>query len=228
MAKGMILRRGGGGTSGGLPEFTYTGNYTLIDDGDKNWRIKFLDSGTFTPGKDITIDACAVGGGGGPNRRGTASATGGCGGFTTNQMGVVLSADTPYEIIIGAGAAAATVIASGAKGGTSSAFGLSALGGDGGAYGTSHYGGSGGAGIGGSPGVDGADGTGTNAGNGQGTTTREFGEPTGTLYSTGGYIRNPPSAKAPNTGDGGDAHSLADSIGTAGASGIVVIRNHRA
>jgi hypothetical protein len=227
MAKGMILRRGGG-TSGGLPTFAYTGNYTLIDDGDKNWRIKFLGSGTFTPGKDITIDACAVGGGGGANKRLSANATGGCGGFTTNQTGVVLSADTPYEIVIGAGGAAATVIASGTKGGTSSAFGLSALGGDGGAYSTSRYGGSGGAGIAGSPGVDGANGTGESAGNGQGTTTREFGEQTGTLYSTGGYIRNPPSAKAPNTGDGGDAHALADSNGTAGASGIVVIRNHRA
>ena len=36
----------GGGT--GMPEYTYTGNASLIDDGGGNWRIKFLTSGTLT------------------------------------------------------------------------------------------------------------------------------------------------------------------------------------
>ena len=32
----------------GLPEFTYTGTYETLDDGNDNWRIKFKTSGTFT------------------------------------------------------------------------------------------------------------------------------------------------------------------------------------
>ena len=48
-----------------LPKFTYTGTYSLIDDGNGNWRIKFLSSGKFTPAKDMTVDVFIVGGGGG-------------------------------------------------------------------------------------------------------------------------------------------------------------------
>ena len=41
------------------------GTYQVLDDGGGNWRIKFLSSGTFTPLKDMVIDAFLVGGGGG-------------------------------------------------------------------------------------------------------------------------------------------------------------------
>lgn len=42
----------------------YTGDYQIIDDGDGNWRVKFLTSGTFTAVSDLLIDVFAVGGGG--------------------------------------------------------------------------------------------------------------------------------------------------------------------
>ena len=48
-------------------DFNWTGSdnsYLVLNDGDDNWRIKFLTSGTFTPLKDMTIDAFLVGGGG--------------------------------------------------------------------------------------------------------------------------------------------------------------------
>lgn len=66
----MILNMaGGGGVDAGLPKFTYTGNYQLVDDGKsngrQNWRLKLLTSGTLTftrsPG---TLDVFLVGAGG--------------------------------------------------------------------------------------------------------------------------------------------------------------------
>ena len=59
----------GGGAAGGLPNFTYSGTYTLIDDGDKNWRIKFLTSGTLVfTSLSGNIDVFILGGGGGGNK----------------------------------------------------------------------------------------------------------------------------------------------------------------
>jgi hypothetical protein len=223
----------GGGASGGIPEFTYTGNYTLIDDGARNWRIKFLGSGTFTPKKNITIDVCAVGGGGGGSRNPDAPSRGGCGGFTQNQMSIILLADEPYPVVVGAGGIGNTSTGggNGGDGGESSAFGVEAYGGDGGLRWSPWYGGSGGASTGGSPGVDGANGTGADpVGVGQGTTTREFGEPTGFRYSDGGGLTasGTYAPLAANTGHGGWARTSAGLSGQNGASGIVVIRNHRA
>ena len=85
-------------------------------------------------------------------------------------------------------------------------------------------------------------------GKGQGTTTREFGESTGTLYAGGGgaggngsaqakggsggggngaWNGNQPSSGAANTGGGGGGmYSNLTNVGK-GGSGIVVIRNHR-
>ena len=69
----MILFGGVAGGSSGITapiigkDFTWTGEagtYQVLDDGDKNWRIKFLSSGTFTPLKNMTIDVFCVGGGG--------------------------------------------------------------------------------------------------------------------------------------------------------------------
>ena len=62
-----ILTRRGGGAWVGIPNFTYTGTYETVDDGDGNWRIKFLTSGIFTllKPKQLLIDVFCVGGGGG-------------------------------------------------------------------------------------------------------------------------------------------------------------------
>jgi hypothetical protein len=242
-----------------LPEFTYSStNYQVIDDGNGDWRIKFNATGTFRVTSQVTVDIFVVGGGGGGSSRwaGTNSSTGldqgrgagGGGGYTTTERNFVLMPNTDYKITIGAGGTQSTQdynACTGTAGGTSSFANISAAGGKGGglsgSYGVGGNGGSGGAGYPGytggqgsgayKGGVDGGDGVGNSgyAGKGQGTTTREFGETTGTLYSTGGdyyrSIANIVAVKA-NTGDGGDGGANNGSAGV-GASGIVVIRNAR-
>ena len=87
------------------------------------------------------------------------------------------------------------------------------------------------AGDGGSDGNDGGDGLSSSnssgylgkGGKGQGTTTREFGEATGTLYAGGGAGKNGGGGGGTNAGDG----SGGSQAYPAGGSGIVVIRNHR-
>lgn len=230
MGDGLIVRRGGSG-GGGLPAFSYTGSYQLLDDGNKNWRIKFLTSGTLTVSKLAnSIDLFLVGGGGG------AANGGGGGGYTATIRGLVVNTGTSYSIVVGAGGTAGTVRTNAGTGGTSSAFTQSIGGGLGGCgwdneWGVGGAGGSGGGGYGGQadPGIGGTDGSdGTkgvsDGGTGQGTTTREFGESNGTLYASGGNggnIHIDPVAGAVNTGDGGSGNFIA------GGSGIVVIRNKR-
>ena len=200
-------------------DFTWSGidgTCLVIDDGGGNWRIKFLSSGVLTWLKDMLIDAFLVGAGGGGHGKYSA---GGGGGYTKTEKSVVLEANTQYSIEIGA--SGATV-----NGGNTSAFGSTAEGGKVG--GTSFNGGDGGSGggaYGAKGGIDGADGNSSSSlysgGKGQGTTTREFGESTGDLYSSGGDgISDGAEAGADNTGDGGD-------YGKAGGSGIVVIRKHK-
>jgi len=235
MAQGMIMRRGGA-AGGGLPEFTYTGTYSLLDDGDKNWRIKFLTSGTFTPAKTISLDVFVVGGGGGRrswSHTSTYYAGGSGGGYTGTWQGIVAQAGTPYPIVIGAGG-------TGAQGGTSSAFNQSVAGGYPG--GNSTYttcaganGGSGGAQYNYTGGSNGSDGGGANGGDGQGTTTREFGEATGTLYAGGGGKTGGDGGGGgrnqngyANTGGGSGDGSGETVSALTGGSGIVIIRNHRA
>ena len=210
-----------------LPKFEYTGDYEYIDDGKGNWRIRFLTSGVFTPMEDMVIDAFLVGGGGGggQNNSNYKLSSGGGGGYTTTQLNIALVSKTEYPIVIGAGGAPSTTNNTG-NGGKTTAFSQTANGGkegrrDKGGIGVTAYGGYGGSGGGDcvqafkvTP-YDGlSDGAGgTNSGNGQGTTTREFGEPTGTLYAGGG---------------GAYAYSGEKGNGGAGGSGIVVIRNTRA
>ena len=208
-------------------DFTWSGSdgtCLVIDDGGGNWRIKFLSSGVLTWLKDMLIDAFLVGAGGG------GSIAGAGGGYTKTSMLITLLANNEYTITIGAGGAAGSQIASGGTGGNTSAFEITANGGNGGAPflsgGNGGSGGSGGGNIGGTGGTDGSDGKSSSsgsgsAGKGQGTTTREFEENTGSLYSSGGDgISDGAEAGADNTGDGGD-------YGKAGGSGIVVIRKHK-
>lgn len=231
-----ITRRGGSAGGVGLPEFTYTGTYQLIDDGGGNWRIKFLTSGvlTFTKLGNASkgIDVFLVGGGGGcGNASGVSDYLGaGGGGYTKTTRQITVQVGMEYNIVIGAGGTKPNASNVQTRGGTTSAFNTSA---EGGYSGKAQSGGDGGSGAaaptstaGGTDGSDGGAGTvpGAEAGKGQGTTTREFGESTGDLYASGGYwdSRN----GADNTGNGGGGVYLNTKSST-GGSGIAVIRNHR-
>lgn len=240
---------GGGGGLNQFPEFTYTGTYNLVDDGKtddgvQNWRIKFLTSGTLTFTKIATgIDVFCVGGGG---NGGNECGGGGGGGYTKTSSFAPVK-NTGYTITIG-----------GARGNTS-AFGTTAEAGQNGGNdeGKGGDGGSGGGGgsywgygyNGGSDGSDGHVYSGTPAshsGKGQGTTTREFGETSGTLYAGGGGCGGHEAAYGGdggggrggssggsgyaggvNTGGGGGGGGSSGGTGGAGGSGIVVIRNAR-
>lgn len=195
---------GGSNAASKFPEFTYTGNYELIDDGlaadkkTRNWRIKFLTSGVLNfTNISSAIDVFLVGGGGTGGQITDGLMWGGGGGYTTNQFKVGIGANHDYDIVIGAGDNQRGV--KNTRGGTTSAFGFDALGGWCGTQNTEKlaYGGSAGGrpgaydangGQGGSDGSDSGPGGWTNYGTakGQGTTTRAFAEPDGELYSGGG------------------------------------------
>lgn len=226
-----------------IPEFTYTGDYEIVNDADEpitisqdNWKIRFLTSGTLTftnlNGAENGIDVFCVGGGGGGGLGPLGSANGGGGGgggYTTTEYAKTVSANIAYDIIVGAGGTgninSEQVNTSGA-GGSSSAFGVTAAGGKGitGAYrgGDGGSGGGGGAGLnGGSDGsAGGTSGTAYLGGSGQGTTTREFGELNGKLYAGGGGGGTPYNSSA-NAGSGG-AGGGADGVkkGNAGISAV--------
>lgn len=227
--------------------YSYTGQHQFINDGDGNWRIKFLTSGTLTVTNDADIDVFLVGGGGGgvPYKGHTSDVggNGGGGGYTKTVKNLKLVDGNSYQITIGAGG-----IGNGSNGGASSAFGQSVAGGRGGYQGTDggSDGGSGG-GLHNKGGTNGGNGSGLsfNGGYGQGSTTKEFGESTGKLYAGGGggcvpggtsyaggdgtagngewvWTTYAGSGKV-NTGGGGGGHRRAGYCGN-GGSGIVVIR----
>lgn len=260
MAQAFIVRKGGssggGGDSPGLPAFTYTGTYETELEDEENWKIKFLSSGTLTVtnGSMRLIDVFIVGAGSDGYYSG-----GGGGGYTKTLKGVQMLPNTEYQIVVGA---------HGRTGGASSAFGGTANGGAGNGSGnTGNNGGSGGGGgyyytgsqarhgYGGAGGSDGGNGARGRmkyddtsyyaGGEGQGTTTREFGESTGTLYSGGGGgAGNSSSAQGGAGGGGRGSDSIATSAATfyggggggapsgqgvsgKGYQGIVIIRNAR-
>ena len=217
-----------------------------------NWKIRFLTSGqlTFTSLNSASngIDVFLVGGGAGGAAYwdGGAIAGAGGGGYTKTFKGNIVSPMTSYTIDIGAGGRAGSTASNvnSSDGNPSSAFGYTASGGKtagGGGYGVGiSKGGNGGSGGGsgkpnpnsggsygnyGSGGTDGSNGSGSWPGTGQGTTTREFGEAGGNLYSSGGSC--PSSASGPdNSGNGGGGCGGRCTAGT-GGSGIVIIRNAR-
>lgn len=199
-----------------LPEFEYTGTYQLLDDGDGNWRIRFTTSGTLTMAKTTTVDLFLVGGGGG------GVSGGGGGGYTLTHTSVVLEGGTPYTVTIGSGGTGGA----GGMAGNGSAGGATSIGSysiTGGASANQDYGGNGGSGGGGSGsepdnrrnggngGSDGANGATSSypGGTGQGTTTREFGEPDGELYSGGGGGKSGDSRSGGNGGAGGPNETIA-------------------
>ena len=240
--------------------YTYTGDHEFVDDGNGNWRVKFKSSGTLVfpslGAWDGKLDVFLVGGGcaGGSGYwdAGNGYGKAGSGGYTTTQKSIYATANTAYSIVIGAGGQSAF-----APGGNTSAFGVAAGGGTklaggsgGGAYGNREVNNGGSNGGNGDPqdaaniGIDHWD----SPGKGQGTTTREFGESTGTLYAGGGgaggngsrqavggsggggngaWNGNQPTSGAANTGGGGGGMYYGLTIVGKGGSGIVVIRNHR-
>ena len=215
------------------PEFTYTGDYEIVDDSDNpisyfaswksNWKIRFLTSGTLTftnlNGAENGIDVFLVGGGGG-SKGGATGTGGGGGGYTTTANAVRLVAGTAYDIAVGAGGSGD------ANGGNTSAFSVTASGGSCNNGSTGGNGGSGGGAYqhaqatgecaGGSDGGNGGDsGYGANGGTGQGTTTREFGDSSGKLYAGGGGGSSNKGTNNPagGAGGGGTGGRYSDSSG---------------
>lgn len=183
------------------PVYTYSGSSTFIDDGNYNWRIKFLTSGTlnfsYLGNASSGINIFLVGGGGGGSSYDTTwgGGAGGGGGYTTNAT-FIPALNTNYSITVGAGGSPAT--ARGNTGGSTTAFGSTANGGQGAQVYTGGAGGSGGGSswtdavawqiAGGSNGGNGASGR-NSGGKGQGTTTYAFADQTSStkeLYAGGG------------------------------------------
>lgn len=131
----------------GVPNFTYTGTYEIVDDNDnpltnnsKNWKIRFLTSGdlvfTKLKGAKEGIEVFLVGGGGAGAKVYSSSGGGGSGGEVSMQNKTIPIEKTTYSIKIGGGSS--TSIASSTQAGSSSAFGFTARGGYSASYGSSH------------------------------------------------------------------------------------------
>lgn len=171
----------------------------------------------YVPEHLSSVDLCAIGGGGsgGTETNNNGVATGGAGGYLKNMFSANLGGKT-LSITVGAGGERTKSDTGKAGGATTvksngSAI-LNAPGGGGGKRASSGNvaGADGGSGSGGvysrvcyNGGSDGSDGGGSNGGKGQGTTTREFGEASGTLYCGGGGSMNYGNGTHSAGGDGG-------------------------
>lgn len=171
------------------------------------------------------VDIFLVGGGGRGGHGGwdSSGGGGGGGGYTATHKGIPIEEGVKYPIFIGASDSPSTGFgqtANGGKpGGNASSGPKVGAGGDGGSGGGSN----------GPGGQDGSNGSGAAGGKGQGTTTREFGQPEGRIYATGGkgYPKANEHRDGPaNSGDGGSGQYQPPEAG-AGGSGIVIIRNAR-
>lgn len=178
-------------------------DYLVVDDGNENWRIKFLTSGTFTPLVNMEIDTFLVGGGGSGLASNCGSSAGGGGGNTLTESGMALVKNRSYQITIGSGGASAAAGSYSSNPGSDTiAFGFTAAHGTGGFISQpSSCGGAGGSNGGGSSHPDAAsngqtvdNGSACSASLGQNATTCEFGQGTladgcnegVTMYSGGG------------------------------------------
>ena len=240
--------------AGGKPQlkFTYTGDYVVRKDG----VVELLTSGTIVFLEPKVIDVFMVGGGsaGGGNPGGGQSVGrgGGAGGYTRTVRRMAVTPNTQYPVTIGTGGANYDV-----DGGSSAFNTLSVAGGE--KVGSDTNGGNGGSGGGGAVmansdyGTGGSDGQNgeqgywsghtVNGGNGQKTTTREFGEANGKLYAAGGgggrYIAaQTPVVSIGGAGGGGsggwfdNSHYQAPAAGVAntgsggGGGGVTGTGNH--
>ena len=239
----------------GSPAITYTGTYEIVDGDNYDWKIRFLTSGTLTFDSPVSVlDVFIVGGGGAGSKADSgAGSSGGGGGYTTTVKNIKVENNVSYEIVVGNGGQTSS-----ADGEASTAFNQSAAGGIGAKK--RSKGGNGGSGGGVMARAGASDGANAETykttsgsttytwtgGTGQGTTTREFGESDGTLYSGGGGGNTKAGgsggggkggtdshlagyAGTANTGGGGGGGQRGSTLGAGGngGSGIVIIRNHK-
>lgn len=217
-----------------IPDYTYTGTAQLVIEGNGDWKIRFLTSGTFEITNYLMIDTdlFLVGGGGGGSQS-NGEGGGGGGGYTQTFKSIAIDTTESYQIVIGDGGDVQ------ADGSASSAFGKSAAGGKSGNGVNGGNGGSGGSSgshlnngynlIGSAGGSDGSNGgqgyyqdplpdggytpAGPNGtpGTGQNSTTREFEDANGTLYAGGGG-----GLQSPGGAGGGGRGYTASNGATAG------------
>ena len=217
--------------AGGKPKmkFTYTGDYVVRKDG----VVELLTSGTIVFLEPKVIDVFMVGGGASGYISTSAQASGfggGGGGYTRTVRSIIVKTNNSFEVAIGAGG-----IAPNRPGGVTS-FGAYTV--NGGVY-AGVQGGKGGSGGGGgvssnsgygSGGSDGNNGevgypSSANGGNGQGFTTREFGESYGKLCAGGGGGGRYMSAQsavvsAGGAGGGGTGGWISGTGSQAAAAGV--------
>lgn len=121
---------------GGLPEFTYSGSYTQVDDGTTTgmWKYAFTGNGILTLEKKIRLATIELQGGGGSGGASNGSYTGSDGkdGTISSVSQALLPGD--YSLVIGSGGG--TPYNRSGYAGTATSFGeiLSAPGGAGGEY----------------------------------------------------------------------------------------------
>ena len=156
----MIISRFPSGTaSSGVPQFTYTGSYALVNDAG-GWRIKFFSSGTLRMLNSAAVDAFLVGGGGYGstyNKRESSVSdqgtpliwyrygAGGGAGYTLTQRNLTLVSGNEYTVVVGAPGEASSITpvdstewggnSYTANGGASPSNGATSNGGDGGSGG---------------------------------------------------------------------------------------------
>lgn len=228
----------------------FTGNHMIYGD-ETEGRIELLESGELTlyPGTyDVFVAGAGASGSGNASPMPTGLAPGGAGsGYTITKKGITVKDFLVLSVLVGAGGVATTspIGSTGSK--SSITIGedeITANGGNPAAVYNYYYtkggdGGSGGGGNanndqdGGAVGTDGSNGS-SGGGTGQGTTTRAFEDPEGTLYATGGraggtYNKTQPGTSATaNTADGGSSAGMRSSssakVGGNGGSGIIIIR----
>lgn len=170
-------------------DVSYTGSWAWVDDGNGNYRIRFLTSGTLTLAKGISVDVWMCGGGAGGGSTGNGTVAAGAGGGRTGQWNSVeLVSGVAYSIVVGAGGSPSAD--GGATGLARGALNIYVSGGS--TPNPRYYGGHGGSGggggcaNGGANGGNGAAGAEGPGGNGQGFSTYEFMNASLTLYAGGG------------------------------------------
>lgn len=207
-------------------------------------RQVFTASGVFKAGQIDKVKVFLVGGGGSGAAPGYKCGGGGGGGGYTKTVEISITPGNSYNVTVGAGGASVNSISAstpGLSGGASSFGSQSVNGGEGGHHSDDNYrggnGGSGGGagnssgdpngpgGAGGSNGSDGGACTGLRpGGTGQHTTTREFGNSSGTLYSGGGggggHRNNSDKIEQPGAGGagGGGQGAVVSGNGTNGTA----------
>lgn len=202
---------------GAAVKFTYTGEYNVRNDG----VVELLTSGTLVFLEPKVIDLFMVGGGaGGVTPTGSSDQGsgygGGAGGYTRTERSIEVKENVNIPVTIGAGGASSSRGEAGGstkfgeytvKGAEQASYNYAqdaktsgGSGGGGGVRSSSDYG------SGGSDGNNGESGYPINiskGGNGQGSTTREFGESTGKLYAGGGGGGRYMSTQTPVISPGG-------------------------